>query len=87
MSVTKTRRRRYRQFSWYTFLVMLLLGCLWLGWEVNRANQQRQAVAWVLELGGTVTYDYQINEYGVVVPDAKPIMWCTLTSITSPSAI
>ncbi|MDA1051685.1 MAG: leucine-rich repeat domain-containing protein [Planctomycetota bacterium] len=71
MSDTKRRRRRYRQFSLYTFLVMLLLGCVWFGGEANRVNQQRQAVAWVLKMGGTVRYDYEVNEHGVEVPSAK----------------
>ena len=33
--------------------------CLWLGWFVNRVNQQRQTVQWVTELGGFVRYDYE----------------------------
>ncbi len=72
MSDPKTRRRRYRQFSLRTFLVVLTLVCVWFGWQVNRANQQRQAAAWVLEMGGSVTYDYEFDDKGNRIADAKP---------------
>ncbi|MBC8356691.1 MAG: hypothetical protein H8E66_32345 [Planctomycetes bacterium] len=70
MSDPKTRHRRYRHFSLRTSLVVLTLVvltlvCVWLGWQVNRANHRRQAVAWVLQLGCSVSYDYAIY-------DAKP---------------
>jgi hypothetical protein len=35
----------YRQFSLRTFLVVLTIVCVWFGWQVNRANRQRLAVA------------------------------------------
>ncbi len=72
MSDPKTRRRRYRQFSLRTVLVVLTLVCVWFGWQVNRANQQRKVVAWVLEMGGSVRYDYEIDDAGVAIADAKP---------------
>jgi hypothetical protein len=39
-------------------LVVLLLG-LWLGWQVNKAREQREAVAAVQRFGGWVHYDYE----------------------------
>ena len=45
---------------------------LWLGWFVNRAQQQRRAVEWVRELGGSVHYDFETDEYFRVNEDAKP---------------
>ena len=79
MSDPKTRRRRYRQFSLRTFLVVLTIVCVWFGWQVNRANQQRESVAWVLEIGsprnqgvGSVWYDYEFDDAGHFIPDAKP---------------
>ena len=51
MTDPKTRRRRYLRFSLRTFLVVLTLACVWFGWMGNLANRQRQAVAWVLEMG------------------------------------
>ena len=54
------KRRRLR-VSLRTFLILLTVGCVWLGWLVNRANQQRQVVEWVTELGGGVHYDYEID--------------------------
>ncbi len=65
-------RRRYLQFSLRTFLVLLTLVCVWFGWQVNRANQRRQAVAWVLEMGGSVQYDYEVDDEGNTIADAKP---------------
>ncbi len=72
MSDPKTHRRRYRQFSLRTFLVVLTIVCVWFGWQVNRANRQRQAVAWVLEIGGSVKYDYEVDDKGNTIADAKP---------------
>ncbi len=63
-------RRRYLQFSLRTFLVLLTLVCVWFGWQVNRVNRQRKAVAWVLEMGGSVLYDYQYD--GNLISYAKP---------------
>ena len=39
-------------------LVILVLG-LWLGWRVNKAREQREAVAAVQRYGGWVHYDYE----------------------------
>ncbi len=72
MSDPKTRHRRYRQFSLRTFLVVLTVACVWFGWQVNRANRQRKAVAWVLDIGGAVKYDYEVDDAGSYIPDAKP---------------
>ena len=65
-------RRRYLQFSLRTFLVLLTLVCVWFGWQVNRVNRQRKAVAWVLEMGGSVLYDYEVDDKGNTIADAKP---------------
>ncbi len=52
-------RRRWMQFSLRGFLVVLTIGCLWLGWQVNRAREQREAVQAIEALGGVVVYDWQ----------------------------
>ncbi len=72
MTNPKTRHRRYWQFSLRTFLVVLTLVCVWFGWQVNQANRQRKAVAWVLEMGGSVQYDYEVDDFGNTIADAKP---------------
>ncbi len=72
MNDPKTRHRRYRQFSLRTFLVVLTLVCVWFGCLVNRSNRQRKAVAWVLEMRGSVQYDYEVDDAGRYLPDAKP---------------
>ena len=70
MSDPKTRRR-YLRFSLRTFLVLLTLVCVWFGWQVNRANRERKAVAWVLEMGGSVWYESEVDD-GNAIADAKP---------------
>ena len=57
-ATTKTKRRWLR-FSLRTFFVLLTVFCVWFGWHVERARQQRKAVEWVVEMGGRVLYDYQ----------------------------
>ena len=72
MSDPKTRHHRYRQFSLRTFLLVLTLVCVWFGWQVNRGNRQRKAVAWVEQMGGFVSYDYEVDDEGNAIADTKP---------------
>lgn len=53
-------RRRWLQFSFRGFLIALTIGCLWLGWQVERAREQREAVKAIEALGGLVWFDWQI---------------------------
>ena len=54
------RRRRF-QFSLRGFLVVLTIGCVWIGWTANRAHEQRNAAKAVKQLGGIVYYDRQLS--------------------------
>ena len=65
-------RRRWLQYSLRTFFVLLTVLCVWLGWTVHRANEQRKVVEWVKEMGGTVEYDYQFDKDDVDIDDAEP---------------
>src|SRR5262245_19520109 len=49
--------RRWLTLSRRRSLVLVLLFGLWLGWQVNLARKQREAVAAVKEYGGFVRYD------------------------------
>ena len=70
---TKPKPKRcWLQFSLRTFFVLLTVFCVWLGWTVHQANEQRKAVAWVREMGGSVSYDYEFDEDGNIIDDAKP---------------
>lgn len=56
--------RRYATFSLRTlFVVMTVLG-IWLGVIANRAREQREAVAAIKGLGGTVYYDWEFGTGG-----------------------
>ena len=57
-------RRRWLQYSLRTFFVLLTVLCVWLGWLTYKANEQRKAVEWVREMGGTVFYNYGFDEDG-----------------------
>ena len=52
-------------------LLTLVIGGV-LGWKVERARKQREAVAWVHEMGGSVQYDYEIDDDEWWAPDAEP---------------
>ena len=68
----KKPRRRFQQYSLWTLLVALTVFGVWLGVVVHQANEQRKVVAWVREMGGSVEYDYQFDEDGFRIDDAKP---------------
>lgn len=61
--------RRWLRLSLRTFVLVLTLGCLLLGWIANRAQQQRRAVQWITDLGGNVTYDFAFDGSQIVVVD------------------
>ena len=68
-------RRRWLQYSLRTFFVLLTVACVglaWVGRQAFRAWEQRKAVEWVQEIGGTVSYDYQLDEDGIEIADAEP---------------
>ena len=52
-------RRRWLRFSLRTLLVLIAIGCVWLGPKANRAQRQHRAVEAIRKLGGTVNYDYE----------------------------
>jgi hypothetical protein len=52
-------RRRVVQFSLRTFFILLTLFAVWFGWAIQKAREQKKAVAWVRERGGSVRYDYE----------------------------
>ena len=68
-------KRRWWQYSLRTFFVLLTVLCVWLGWMAHRANEQRKAVAAIIELGGTVYYDYQLDHSRNPINDAEPPGW------------
>jgi hypothetical protein len=74
ITVTKSSKpkRRFLQFSLRTLLVVMLIVCVTLGWKVNKAKRQREAVAWVQESGGSVSYGYEFDDARKRVPNPQP---------------
>jgi len=52
-------RRWGLRFSMRSLLIAVTIFCVALGWRLNRARQQREAVKAIKEAGGWVYYDYQ----------------------------
>jgi hypothetical protein len=71
---TKPKRRWFR-FSLRMLLVVVTVLCVWLGFKVNAARRQKEAVELILKAGGTITYDYQwvSSPNGQKVFDAKAL--------------
>ncbi len=65
-------KRRWFQFSLLKLLLLVTGLALWFGWLANQAREQREAVAWVEEMGGSVQYDYETDEDGEFIDDVEP---------------
>ena len=65
-------KRRFVRFSLRTLLLFMLVVCVALGWKVERTRKQRDTVAWVHQMGGSVVYDYEVDDNGRRVPNAEP---------------
>ncbi len=65
-------RRRWLRFSLRTFLIVLTILCVWLGWYLHRVEQQRAAVRWVRENGGAVRYDYEFDSDDKFIDASQP---------------
>ena len=61
--------RRAFRFTLRSLLIAITLFGVWLGWRVDRAHRQRDAVRAIRACGGNVTYDYQVAAKKV---DARP---------------
>jgi uncharacterized protein YjbI with pentapeptide repeats len=78
VSVMHTRRtrkptRRYLQFSLRSLFVLTTLCAMWLGYLSKRAHDQRVAVKRILELGGSLAYDFKFDAAGKPVKNpARP---------------
>lgn len=64
-------RRHVLRFSLRGVLLLTLAFCVVLGWKVERARRQRNAVRWVERFGGCVFYDYQLDDNGLTIPNAQ----------------
>lgn len=56
-----TRKRRWLRISLRTLLVLLTLGCIWLGVVFNRVHRQARAVKAIEAAGGTISFDYHLH--------------------------
>ena len=54
------KRRRWFRFSLRMLLVVMTVLCVWLGFKVNAARRQKEAVDAITKAGGQVSYDYQM---------------------------
>ncbi len=54
-------KRRCVKFSLRSLIVGVGVVAIWLGWWVNSATRQQQAVRAILARGGSIAYDYQYD--------------------------
>ena len=59
-----TRRPLRLRYSMRTFLVVVTLGCCWLGYHIHSARRQQGAVEAIRQSGGKVYYAYQVTSGG-----------------------
>lgn len=56
-----TSRRQFLRFSVGTLMLIVSVFCVWLGYLVNQANRQQEAVEVIETLNGKLRYDYEYN--------------------------
>ncbi len=65
-----SKPRKYR-YSLRFLMFFVLVAAVWLGWRVERARTQKEAIEAVKEHGGWVHFDYEFS-YGKLVAGGKP---------------
>ena len=58
------------RISFRVLLVIVMIAGLGLAWISNRAASQKASVSWVIQNGGTVEYDFETNDTGML-----PVGW------------
>jgi hypothetical protein len=85
MNKPLAKRPRWLRFSLRMMLLAVTVFCVWLGFKVNAARRQKEALTAVLKAGGLVSYDYQLitraNGDTVIDADAVPTVPVWLRSL------
>ncbi len=68
----KAPRPRWKTISLRGLLWLILILGFWLGWVVNRARRQREAVAALQPFGGFVHHDWEFINGPVSAARASP---------------
>lgn len=71
MNETKPKRRWFR-FSLQALLVLVTILCIWLGFTVNAARRQREAVEVIRKAGGMVRYNYTPGPKRGILSELNP---------------
>jgi hypothetical protein len=71
MEAATPKRRRLRISLRFTLAMIVVLG-LWMGWQVNKARRQREAVAAIKKYGGWVHYDWEEMVNGKPAKGTQP---------------
>jgi hypothetical protein len=69
-------KRRWAQFSLAAMFVVLTALCVWWVVQVKCAHRQQEAVKQIVAMDGAVSYDYEFDPSGAMVPGASP-PWLT----------
>jgi hypothetical protein len=74
MDREKKPKPRWKTISLRALLLIVLAIALWLGWIVNKAREQREAVRALQKFGGFVHYDWEFVNGRVKVPQGN-LLW------------
>jgi Leucine Rich repeat len=81
------RRPKWLRFSLRTLLVVMTVLCVWLGFKVNAARRQKEAVAAILNAEGSVRFDYQMVPDPIAPDDASKASWRNQDQSTPPGPV
>ena len=71
-------RRRWFQFSLRGFLVVLTIGCVWLGWKVEKARKRGRAIDAIVAMGATAYYVSPADSTIAINTDHASHWWADL---------
>jgi|SRR5436190_4447146 len=86
--MTAIPKSRWFRFSLRTLFVLVTVFCVWIGFKVNAARRQKEAIEAIHKAHGGLFFDYEMVEMpgkpGHLIPASTVSLWSSITGKTLP---